>query len=99
MASWRKRLARMVADPDPRSYTYEEASGILEHLGFELAKPTSGSHRKFRRAVADPSAPSGKRGVIVGLVQKGAGTLKPKYVLEMVRTLRENNLLPPGVEE
>ena len=39
-----------------------------------------------------------KRGIIIGLVQNGHGTLKPKYVSEMVRTLRESNLLPKGVK-
>jgi hypothetical protein len=95
MASWRKLLAEMVADPDPRSYTYDEAAGILMHLGFLGPQKPSGSHRKFRLEVAEGGR---RRGVIIALVDKGRGTLKPKYILVMVQTLRENNLLPDGVD-
>lgn len=98
MASWKKRLAEMVADADPRSYTYDEASRILQNLGFEPPRNATGSHRKFRLQVLDPSAPSGRRGVIVGLVDRGSGTMKPDYIRQMVATLRENNLLPNGVD-
>lgn len=98
MASWRKLLARMVADPDPRSYTYDEAAGILGQLGFAppKKKKRGGSHRKFRLEVDDPSAEHGKRGVIIGLVDSGSGTLKPVYIIQMVSTLRANDLLPKG---
>jgi len=93
MASWRKVLAAMVADSNPRSYTYQQAATVLGHLGFALAKPTGGSHRKWRRALDVPrNAPP--RSVIIGLVEKGTGTLKPEYVKDMIRILRENNLLP-----
>jgi hypothetical protein len=94
MASWRKLLARMVSDPNPRSFTYEEAASVLGNLGFHLAKPGGGSHRKWRRVV---EAAEGKRTVIIGLVEKGSGTLRPEYVKDMVRILRENGLLPDGV--
>lgn len=94
MASWRKLLSKMVADPDPRSYTYEEAEGILLQLGFDPPPKTGGSHRRFRMEIDDPNDSSRKRGVIIGLVDKGRGKLKPKYISEMVRTLTENNLLP-----
>ena len=97
MPSWEKRLAAMVADPDPRSYTYDEVARILERLAFVVQKG-GGSHRKFRREIADANSPSGRRGIIVGLVQKGHGTLPPKYITEMIRTLRANHLLPDGVE-
>lgn len=36
--------------------------------------------------------------IIIGLVQKGRGKLKPKYISVMVRTLKENKLLPGDVE-
>jgi hypothetical protein len=97
MASWRKRLARMVADPDPRSYRYKEAASILARLGFELAKPTDGSHRKWRRGIPDPTHPKGRRIVVIGLVESGRGTMKPEYVKDMVEILRANDLLPDGV--
>lgn len=96
MASWRKLLAQMVADPDPRSYTFDEAAKILVNLGFAPPKKPKGSHRKFRIEVSDPDAESGKRGVIVGLVDSGSGTLNPVYITEMVSTLQSNGLLPTG---
>lgn len=98
MPSWQKVLAKMVADPDPRSYTYEEASGILLQLGFAAPAKSKGSHRKFRIEIDDPADKTRKRGIIIGLVQKGRGTLKPKYISTMVQTLRESNLLPKGVK-
>lgn len=97
MGSWRKLLARMVADSQPRSYTYEQAKRVLENLDFELAPP-EGSHRKFRRVVVDPASPSGKRTVVIGLKEAGSGKLKPKYITVMVHTLRENKMLPEGVD-
>ena len=98
MASWLKLLAQMVADPDPRSYTYAQAAGILVHLGFSPPHKPGGSHRKFRIELQDPKAKGGKRGVTIGLKEAGHGTLPPKYITAMVQTLRENNLLPSGVE-
>ena len=97
MGSWRKLLARMVADGQPRSYTYEQGKRVLENLDFVLA-PSEGSHRKFRRVIDDPTSPSGKRTVVVGLKEAGSGKLKPKYITAMIETLRQNNLLPDGVE-
>lgn len=98
MASWRKHLRRMVADPGGRAYTYEQAATILEHLNFEN-KGGRGSHRKFRVEIDDPAAPNGKRAVIIGLVQHGSRTLKPGYIKEMVRALQESGLLPDETEE
>ena len=94
MASWQKLLGKMVADEDPRSYTYEEAAGILLHLGFAPPTKARGSHRRFRIEIDDPGDTTRKRGIVVGLVEKGRGRLKPRYISEMVRTLKENNLLP-----
>lgn len=97
MGSWRKRLREMAADPDPRSYTYDEAANILSNLGFLKAKG-GGSHRKFRYSMVNPDSPKPVQSVIVGLVEAGSGCLKPAYIVQMVRTLRENNLIPPEVE-
>ncbi len=87
----------MVADADPRSYSYEEAAGILLQLGFSPPARPSGSHRKFRIEVDDPTDSTRKRGIIVALVQKGRGNVKPKYITVMIRTLRDNKLLPEGL--
>ena len=97
MTRWLKRLLGMVADPRPVSYTYAEAAAVLVGVGFEL-QPHQGSHRKFRKVIDDPKAPGGRRTVIIGLVEKGRGPLKPAYIRTMVRTLQENDLLPDGVE-
>jgi hypothetical protein len=94
MASWRKLLARMVSDPNPRSFTYQEAATVLGNLGFHLAKSGGSSHRRWRRVV---EAEGGPRTVVIGLVEKGSGTLRPEYVKQMVRILRENGLLLDGV--
>lgn len=98
MASWIKLLRRMVADPRPISYTYDEAALILRHLGFEPPSKPTGSHRKFRLEIEDPAADTGRRGIIIGLVENGHGPMKAVYVREMVRVLRENGLLPEGVD-
>jgi hypothetical protein len=94
MASWRKLLARMVADTDPRSYSYQEAATVLSQLGFVLAKPTGGSHRKWRRLIENGAE---RRTVVIGLVERGSGAIKPEYVKDMVQILKENNLLPDEV--
>jgi len=94
MAAWKKLLASMVADRWPTSYTYAQAGTVLKRLGFDPPELTGGSHRKWRRVVHDAQAPSGKRTVYIGLVDKGHGTMPPVYVREMVQILRENHLLP-----
>lgn len=96
MGSWRKLLAQMVADRDPRSYSYQQAVTVLEHLQFTHTGG-KGSHRVFRRSVPDPSVPGKQRGVIVGLKQC-PGSLKPSYISTMITTLRANNLLPSEVD-
>jgi hypothetical protein len=96
MGSWRKLLAQMVADKDPRSYTFEEAAGILTQLGF-VARKTASSHKTFRRTVPDDSAIGGSKGVFVGLVKSGHGPMKPIYITKMIATLQENKLLPSDV--
>ena len=97
MPGWKKRLSRIVQDPRPTSYTYDEVARLLEnHLGFTLAKPIDGSHRRFRRRIPDPSRPGSETTIVVGLV--APGILKPEYVKAMVRVLRANGLLPDGVQ-
>jgi len=92
VAKWKKLLAQMATDVAPTSYTYQDAGSVLSHLGFELAPHGSGSHRKWRHRT-----PSGNT-VIIGLVEKGSGTLKPYLIRDMVAQLRENDLLPPDLE-
>lgn len=99
MAQWIKLLGAMVADRKPISYTYEDASTVLRQLQFTMAKSGATSHRKWYRELADATAPSGHRTVTIGLNAKGKGPLKPGYIRAMVRTLRENNLLPDGVSD
>jgi hypothetical protein len=97
MASWKKFLARVAADSRPISYSYEQLAGLLvNHLGFELAKPIDGSHRRFRRRIPDPMRPGCEITIVIGLV--APGLQKPVYIKEMLRVLRENSLLPEGVE-
>lgn len=88
----------MAADPDPRSYTYAEAANILSNLGFSQSQG-GGSHRKFRMSIAHPNSPERTQGIIIGLVDSGSGCLKPVYIVEMMRTLRANNLIPSEVGE
>lgn len=90
MPSWRKRFAEMVADPNPCNYTYGEAAGLLKQLGFTLASKGGTSHRKWRLAR------SGVPSVIIGLVDRGTGPMKRAYIVQMVKVLRENGLVPEG---
>lgn len=99
MAQWKKLLSRIVTDRRPTSYTYDElASLLVNRLGFTLATPIEGSHRRFRREVPDATAPNGRRTVTIGLLDYGSGTQGPEYVKAMVQALRANDLLPEGVE-
>ena len=92
MAKWRKVLARMLQDTDPRKYTYDDAAGVLQQLGFTLAPHGDGSHRKWRYRGVEGLV------VVIGLVEKGSGTLKPVYIRDMVKQLRDNRLLPENME-
>jgi predicted RNA binding protein YcfA (HicA-like mRNA interferase family) len=98
MGGWRSLLLEMVADTDPRSYTFDDAASVLINLGFFPPRRPSGSHRIFRKEIEDKSSPSGKRAITVGLVDAGKGTLKPIYIREMIKVLRANSLLPEWVE-
>ena len=82
----------MLADTDPRNYSYDDAARILRNLGFELAPTTATSHRKWRLRKADGTV------VVVGLKEQGYGTLKPAYIRGMVRQLREQELVPDDLE-
>ena len=93
MPSWKKLLADMVADPRPRSYSYQDAVTVLRHLGFTPAnaKP-KGSHRVWRYEFRDDE---GKKitTAVVGLVDSGSGKLKPKYITKMIDVLQSHKLL------
>ena len=87
MASWRKRLSALMADPGAKGYSYAELATLLENLGFELSSPSSGSsHRKWRLRRA------GRPMIVVGLVEKGSGHVKECYVRDMRDTLRGEGL-------
>lgn len=90
MAQWKKTLQRMLEDTDPRNYTYEDAAHVLDRLGFVVA-PGEGSHRKWRLRRSDGLV------VVIGLVKKGHGPMKPVYIRDMVKQLRANELLPEGM--
>lgn len=93
MAAWKKRLAKMLTDSSPTSYTYDEAVSVLEHLDFALAPLGGGSHRRWRRKL-----PSGAV-VVIGLVDKGAGTLKAYLIRDMVAQLNAHGLIPPDLAQ
>jgi hypothetical protein len=88
MASWKKLLAQMANDPNPKGYQYEDAARVLRQLGFELA-PSGSSHRKWRTRLGDPP-----RTVVVGLVQPPRGPVPKEYIQDMMVTLRANGLVP-----
>lgn len=88
MPSWRKRLAQMAADDNPNGYTYEEAATVLAALGFGLRRGGGGgSHRSWRKSVTRDNQTSS---VVIGLVQKGSGTMKAVYIKDMIAILRES---------
>jgi len=82
----------MLSDTNPITYTYDDAAQVLLGLGFEVAPHAGGSHRKWRRSLPNGNA------VVVGLVDKGSGPLKPYLVRDMVSQLRVNNLVPEDGE-
>lgn len=83
----------MLTDVSPTSYTYDEAILVLKNLDFELAPHGGGSHRKWRRRSADGNI------VVIGLVEKGTGTLKSYLVRDMVHQLQLNGLIPADLEQ
>ena len=82
----------MLSDSSPTSYTYDEAAGVLGRLDFALAGSGGSSHRKWRRKLADGTV------VVVGLVDKGSGTMKAYLIRDMVEQLRTHGLVPPDLE-
>jgi len=93
VASWEKLLSRMLTDANPIGYTYDEAALVLRHLDFQLAPHGGGSHRKWRRR-----SPAGNS-VVIGLVEKGSGSLKPYLVRDMIDQLRLHGLIPADLEQ
>lgn len=93
MARWRKLLERMLNDLHPTSYTYEDAATILTALGFVVAPSSGGSHRKWRHKSEAGNV------VVIGLVQKGSGTLKPYLIRDLLANLKENGLIPADLEK
>lgn len=89
---WQRLLQRMLSDPRPVSYRYEDAAIVLRALGFEIAPTAGGSHRRWRLRTA-----SGQT-VIIGLVEKGHGTMKPYLIREMIAQLRTHRLIPRDLE-
>lgn len=77
----------MLSDASPTDYSYTDATSVLVRLGYELAPHGSGSHRKWRRKLPDGAIS------IIGLVEKGSGTLKPYLIRDMVRELRRSGLV------
>lgn len=90
---WKRTLERMLSDSNPTSYTYYDAVRVLSALGFVVAPHGGTSHRKWRAV-----SPAGN-GVIIGLVEKGSGTLKPYLVRDLVGQLRAHNMIPTELEE
>ena len=89
MGNWKKLLRTMAADPDPRGYSYDDAARVLRQLNFAEPRKPDGTHRRWRLKLPDGNV------VIVGLVQKGHGTLKPGYIRDMVKALQDHGLIPP----
>ena len=92
MARWRKLLARMLNDDRPTTYTYSNAAAILRALRFEVAPSAGGSHRKWRGGLP------GGNVIIIGLVEKGSGSLKPYLIRDMLAQLRSSGLVPEDME-
>ena len=92
MAQWQKLLARMRQDGRPVGYSYNDAALVLRGLGFALAPHGPGSHRKWRRALVDG------RTVVIGLVDRGSGPLKPYLVRDMIAQLQLAGLLTIHVD-
>ena len=88
MARWKKVLQAMLHDTNPRNYTYEDAALVLFHgLGFAEPPRSDGSYRRWRRRLPNGTV------VVVGLVNKGHGTLKPGYIRDLVKAVRDHGLV------
>ena len=78
----------MLSDASPNTYTYDDATLVLKRLGFQLAPHGGGSHRMWRLRTASGNT------VMVGLVERGTGALKPYLIRDMLAQLRANGLIP-----
>lgn len=83
----------MLKDASPTTYSYEDAASVLSHLGFVLAPAAGGSHRKWRCKTPDGNT------VVVGLVDRGSGTLKAYLIRDMLGQLRDNSLIPGDLDQ
>lgn len=89
MARWEKLLTRMRDSVRCVGFTYDDAASVLAGLGFSCVETgAGGSHRRWAQL-----HPSGQR-VIIGLVNHGHGDLKPVYIKQMLRLLKEHELMP-----
>lgn len=82
----------MLSDEKPITYTYADACVVLSGLGFEVAPHAGGSHRRWRRRLANGNV------IIIGLVEKGKGTLKPYLIRDLIDQLRTNAIVPDDLE-
>ena len=92
MSRWEKCLGRMLRSTRPVDFSYGEAATVVAALGFTLAPSGGSSHRKWRRKLDDG------RVAMVELVERGAGPMKPYLVRDMIRVLKEHNLIPASLE-
>jgi len=83
----------MLSDHSPTTYSYDDASLILRRLGFDLAPHAGGSHRKWRRRAGLGAV------IVIGLVEKGSGTLKPYLIRDMIAQLTDHGLIPADLEQ
>jgi hypothetical protein len=82
----------MLTDTKLSGYTYKQASAVLVGLGFELAPPRGGSHRKWRRRLDSGHT------VVIGLVEAGTGPLKQYLIRDMLWQLQSHKLIPGDLE-
>lgn len=83
----------MLSDSNPITYTCADAARVLIALGFEVAPHGGGSHRKWRLRSNVGNV------VVIGLVEKGSGALKPYLIRDLVSQLRSNALVPEDIEQ
>ncbi|MCA2992055.1 type II toxin-antitoxin system HicA family toxin [Gemmatimonas sp.] len=86
MGSWKRILKQMRKSPRCVGFTYADAAKVLEALGFHQSS-YGGSHRRWVMLRADNPP------VIIGLVDKGHGDMKPVYVKDMLASLVAHGIL------
>ncbi len=87
MSRWRRVLLKMAQSQRGVGFTYNDAAAVLRGLDFEQ-KCEGSSHRRWVRLR------EGEPAVIIGLVEKGHGELKPVYIKTLVERLRDAGLIP-----